>query len=206
MYHRHKPIDVIYTKFSVVEVKRPNCKTVFSVARSGKLLVSLTNRFILGSESSRTNGHILLSKCGSHVHVMEFICRHHFFTTLCRVVAVAASRSESGQRMHSPVWKVLLFWIISICRVWGSLSGGCQEFCLLEYTAVQFGKNQPTFRRSIRLHLHARWVCQHEADSSLIPCLAYSSTLKMKVLCCSETSVHFRPTTWHCISEESISE
>jgi hypothetical protein len=35
----------------------------------------------------------------------------------------------------------------------------------------------------------------------LIPCLAYSSTLKMEATCSSETSVNFRHTTWHYIPE-----
>jgi hypothetical protein len=37
--------------------------------------------------------------------------------------------------------------------------------------------------------------------STLVSCLAYSSTLKIEATCSSETSVHFQWTTWHYISE-----
>jgi hypothetical protein len=60
-------------------------------------------------------------------------------------------------------------------------------------------------------HLHCRRVSQAsnhaEADMNqslgLVTCLAYSSTLKMEAVCCSETSVNFCWTSWCHITEYS---
>jgi hypothetical protein len=65
------------------------------------------------------------------------------------------------------------------CRVWGPHIGGYEESF----------ENQPTFRRTCRLH------SQHN--------LAYSSTLKMEATCSSETSVDFQRITRRYIPEES---
>jgi hypothetical protein len=64
-------------------------------------------------------------------------------------------------------------------KIWGSRSGGCEEFYLLGSNAV--------------------WSVESRAQlatcSMLISCLAYSSILKMAATCSSETSVDFQRTT-----------
>jgi hypothetical protein len=66
------------------------------------------------------------------------------------------------------------------------------------------------FGRTCRLHLQSRKIgqarSQLEPDSKqsfmLVSCLAYSSTLKMKATCSSETSVDFQRTTQRYIPEK----
>jgi hypothetical protein len=38
----------------------------------------------------------------------------------------------------------------------------------------------------------------------LVPCLAYSSTLKMETICSSETSIDFHRTAWRYIPQDII--
>jgi hypothetical protein len=58
------------------------------------------------------------------------------------------------------------------------------------------------FRGTCHLHLQSRRL-QHEAGSRQSSSLAYSSTLKMKETCSSETSVDFKRTTRRCIPEDT---
>jgi hypothetical protein len=79
-------------------------------------------------------------------------------------------------------------WLELICSwLWGSLSGGYTEVCLLGYNAVSSVETS-------YLSLLAIWT-------KLVSCLAYSSTLKMEATCSSETSVDFQRTTRRYIPE-----
>jgi hypothetical protein len=57
------------------------------------------------------------------------------------------------------------------------------------------------FGGTYRLHLQGRRISRSRKQQSLPPalklvsCSAYSSTLKMEAICCSETSVYFQRTT-----------
>jgi hypothetical protein len=61
------------------------------------------------------------------------------------------------------------------------------------------------------LHLQGQRISQEISTNEtlfvtcfmLVSCLAYSSTLKMEVICSSETSVDFQRITWRYIPEES---
>jgi hypothetical protein len=46
-------------------------------------------------------------------------------------------------------------------------------------------------------------LCSLLPAFTLVSCLAYSSTLKMEAICCSETSVDFQWTTWRYMPEVS---
>jgi hypothetical protein len=43
---------------------------------------------------------------------------------------------------------------------------------------------------------------QRKATFPLVSCLAYSSILKMEVICSSETSFDFQRTTWRYVAED----
>jgi hypothetical protein len=69
-----------------------------------------------------------------------------------------------------------------LCKIWGSHSGGYEEYYLLGYNAM---------------------LCLPPAFA-LVSCSAYFSTLKMEAICSSETPVDFQRTTRHYIPEDSI--
>jgi hypothetical protein len=92
-----------------------------------------------------------------------------------------------GQRNTKWKKRIFYFHLKSVKwnrKVWGFHSGAYEELYLLEYIAVQSSESQQTFRKNIlpfRLCLVPYFV--------LLPCVAYSSTLKMEVTCSNEMSV-----------------
>jgi hypothetical protein len=61
------------------------------------------------------------------------------------------------------------------------------------------------FRGAYHLHLQGRRIsrARNQWQALLVSCVAYSSTLKMEVICFPKTSVDFQWTTWHYIPEDS---
>jgi hypothetical protein len=53
-----------------------------------------------------------------------------------------------------------------------------------------------------RVEEYAKTIKQHQSRWKLVSCLTYFSTLKLEVICSSETSVDFQRTTRCCIPEE----
>jgi hypothetical protein len=53
-----------------------------------------------------------------------------------------------------------------------------------------------------RVEKNAKQESGLKAGGKLVSCLAYSSILKMKATCSSETSVDFQRTLWCCIPED----
>jgi hypothetical protein len=72
---------------------------------------------------------------------------------------------------HRWLWRFVFFWDI---------------------TAYSPLKVNGRFGRTCHLHLQIRTISQ----ARMVSCLVYSSTLKMKANCSSETSVDFQRTTW----------
>jgi hypothetical protein len=90
-------------------------------------------------------------------------------------------------------------------RIWDSHSGGYEEFCFLGYHSVQSVESQQAFRKKMSPS-YSR--LKNKPTKSLlatcfmlVPCFAYSSTLKMNVTCSSETLVDFQQTTRQYIPE-----
>jgi hypothetical protein len=91
---------------------------------------------------------------------------------------------------------ILFSSIFNSYRIWGSHSDGHEEYCLLGYNVVQSIESQPTFQMNI-------WPTssgsKNKASKLCLPLAftmvsfsAYSSTLKMESICCSETLVDFQ--------------
>jgi hypothetical protein len=93
----------------------------------------------------------------------------------------------------------------SSCRIWTSSSCGYEEPYLLRRNAVESIEINQRFGWTSRLHLQSRRTSQirnqHEAGTTKISSLAYSSTLKMEATCSSETSVDFQRATLRYITE-----
>jgi hypothetical protein len=53
--------------------------------------------------------------------------------------------------------KSSIFWDIALCRIWGSHSGGYEEFYLLGYDTMQSVETKPTFRRNTFSRLQAEF-------------------------------------------------
>jgi hypothetical protein len=83
-------------------------------------------------------------------------------------------------------------------RIWGSHSGGYEEYHILGYNVVQSVESQPKFRRNISLPSSGSKNCLH-ADFLLS---LFFSTLKMEAICFSETSVDSQRTTRSYIPED----
>jgi hypothetical protein len=81
-----------------------------------------------------------------------------------------------------------------IFRIWGSHSGGYEEFCLLGYNAVLSVDNQLTFRKNIFPQTVSQASNQHETDSK------QSHGSKMF----SETSVEFQRDIRRYIQEYEV--
>jgi hypothetical protein len=83
-------------------------------------------------------------------------------------------------------------YLLLVCRIRGSYSGGCEKYYLLGYNALQPVESQPTFRKNIDL----------PPAFTLLSCSVYS-TLKMEAICSPEMSIDFQWTTWQYIPEDS---
>jgi hypothetical protein len=78
------------------------------------------------------------------------------------------------------VMKSSIFWDTTSCRIWGSHSGGYEEFSLLGYNVL------------------------HAAFLMLVSCMSSSKTLKMEATYPPKTSVELQWATRRDISEDSI--
>jgi hypothetical protein len=89
------------------------------------------------------------------------------------------------------------------CGIWGSHSGGYEEFYLLECNAVYSVESQGTFRGNISPLGGWQAKCFLSLAFMLVSYLAYCfSTLKLEATCSFETSFNFRRTTRIYISED----
>jgi hypothetical protein len=90
------------------------------------------------------------------------------------------------------------------CDIWGSQSGDYEEFYLLGYNTIQSTERHLMFQSNILpvpSGLKSK-PYKKPAWKRLVACSTYSSTLKMEVICPSETWVDFQWTTCHYIPED----
>jgi hypothetical protein len=83
---------------------------------------------------------------------------------------------HSHRREKLESYKIGIDWYVANrsykCSVWDSHSNGYEGLCLLGYNAMHSVERQMTFRRNMSLP---------SSGLKLVPCLSYSSTLKMEV-------------------------
>jgi hypothetical protein len=94
--------------------------------------------------------------------------------------------------LHVHYWGLHICWMI-LGRIWSSRSSSYEEFYPLGYNTVQSDGNLPTFQRNVLPAL--KWAWTELPAVMLVFCLAYSSAVKMEVICSSETSVDSQWTT-----------
>jgi hypothetical protein len=87
------------------------------------------------------------------------------------------------------IYSHLLSQHVSVCRIWGSHSGGYEDCYLLVYSALQPVESQPVFRM---------YISPPSSGSKNTS----SRKLAMKAICSSETSVHFQQTRRRYIPED----
>jgi hypothetical protein len=105
----------------------------------------------------------------------------------------------------------LNFWdtLTMMFRILGFHIGGYEDIYLLEYNAMQSVQSQPTFRRNIWLpssrsknKLSKKPELCLPPAFTLIPCLVYSSILKVEVTCSSKMSSDFQRIMQRYIPED----
>jgi hypothetical protein len=126
------------------------------------------------------------------------ILSNSLFTKHTEIWRLYILRNWKRRKMNNESYTIFLF-----CRIWGSPSGGYEEWYLLGYKVVYSVESKPMFRRNISTHLQG-WKNNLSKKSlwKQVASIAYFSTLKIEVIYSSETSVEFQQTTRGYVPED----
>jgi hypothetical protein len=110
---------------------------------------------------------------------------------------IAIRRTPPLNRVARPIF-------VTAFLAWGCIFRLVKSSVLWNITPCSPLKVNRPFGRTYRLHLPVENKTSKKPAFTLVSCSSYSSTLNMKAVCSSETSVDFQRTTQHCIPEDSI--